>query len=98
MADEVYMDVDAVRQMAKSFGTIGDVLSTVNQTLETLSTILKTTAFIGAVGGGAIAFFIDMVKPHIKNMADKCGEFDRDLNSAATAYQNGDARGATRFY
>jgi hypothetical protein len=98
MADEVYMDIPAVHQMAKNFGNIGDVLATVNQTLEILVNTLKATAFIGLVGGGAVIAFIEMIKPHIKNMSDKCKELNRDLESSVRAYERGDAQGATRFY
>lgn len=96
--DEVYMDIPAVHQMAKNFGNIGEVLDTVNQTLEILVNTLKATAFIGLVGGGAVIAFIEMIKPHIKRMADKCKELNRDLEASVRAYERGDAQGATRFY
>jgi hypothetical protein len=95
---EVYMDVPAVRGMAKSFGTIGDVLRNVAKVLEALTTILKTTAFIGLVGGYAVAQFIDTIRPHIEDMAEKCTELDKDLSASVDAYEQGDALGATRFY
>ncbi len=42
--NEVYMDIPAVRGMAKKFGDIGQVLTGVNKVLETLSTTLKAVA------------------------------------------------------
>ena len=98
MADEVYMDIPAVRNMAKSFGNIGEVLDAVNQVLEGLLMILRTTAFIGLVGGFALMSFIEMVKPHIEEMAEKCKELMDDLSKSVDAYERGDALGATRFY
>lgn len=98
MADEVYMDIPAVRGMAKTFGNISEVLNAVTKVLEGLSMILKTTAFIGLVGGYALAAFIDMIKPHIEDMAKKCDEIMDDLNKSVDAYERGDALGATRFY
>jgi hypothetical protein len=98
MADEVYMDIPAVRQMAKTFGNIGEVLDAVNKVLEGLLMVLKATAFIGLVGGYALIHFIEMVKPHIKKMADKCKELMKDLGDSVNAYERGDALGATRFY
>jgi hypothetical protein len=95
---QVYMDVPAVRGMASSFGTIGDMLKAVAKVLEVLSTILKTTAFIGLVGGAAIAQFIDMIRPDIDKMAEKCTELDKDLSTSVDAYERGDAEGAARFY
>ena len=49
--DQVYMDVPAVRQIAKNFGQIGEVLDNVAKVLEALVNILRGTAFIGMVGG-----------------------------------------------
>jgi hypothetical protein len=96
--NEVYMDVPAVRNMAKNFGTISEVLTTVAKVLEALVLILKTTAFIGLVGGYAVAQFIDTIKPHIEEMARKCAELNKDLGASVDAFERGDALGATRFY
>jgi hypothetical protein len=59
---------------------------------------LKTTAFIGLVGGAAVAQFLEMIKPHIENLAEKCEEISGDLDKSVDAYERGDALGATRFY
>ena len=98
MADEVYMDVPAVRDMAKGFGTIGDVLDAVAKVLEGLVTLLKATAFIGLVGGYVVIQFIELIKPHIEEMAEKCQELMGDLIASVDAYERGDSLGATRFY
>jgi uncharacterized phage infection (PIP) family protein YhgE len=94
----VYMDTDAVRGMAKNFGTIGDVMQAVNKAMQTLSNILKTTAFIGLVGGYAVAQYIDQIRPQIEDIAEKCEEYNKDLDASVKAYENGDEQGATRFY
>ncbi|MBV7336101.1 hypothetical protein KFU94_49275 [Chloroflexi bacterium TSY] len=96
--NEVYMDVPAVRDMAKAFGAISDVLKTVCKVLEALILTLKTTAFIGLVGGYAVANFMEMIKPHIEELAEKCEELNTDLDASVDAYERGDALGATRFY
>jgi hypothetical protein len=98
MADEVYMQVPAVRDMSKNFSTISDVLNTVSKVLEGLVNTLKTTAFIGMVGGYATIQFIEMIKPHIDEMAEKCEELSGDLSASVDAYERGDEQGATRFY
>ena len=96
--DEVYMDIPAVENIAKILGRVSDVLNAVNKVLEGLVLILKTTAFIGLVGGYAVIQFIESIKPYIKQMADKCEELDRDVGASVAAYERGDALGATRFY
>jgi hypothetical protein len=98
MANEVFMDTDAVRGMSKRFDDISDVLKGVAKALETLATILKTTAFIGLVGGLALLHIIETVKPHVEQMADKCAELSVDLSASVDAYERGDELGATRFY
>ncbi|MCP4421245.1 MAG: hypothetical protein GY805_31930 [Chloroflexi bacterium] len=94
----VYMDTDAVRGMAKNFGSIGDVLQAVNKAMQTLSTILKTTAFIGLVGGYAVAQYIDQIRPQIEEMAEKCEELNKDLDASVKAYESGDELGSTKFH
>jgi len=96
--NEVYMDVPAVRQMAKNFLTISEVLSTVNKVLEAMLMILKTTAFVGMVGGAAVAGYIEMIKPYIENWEQKTEEIGNDLNTSVDAYERGDELGATRFH
>lgn len=96
--DEVYMDVPVIRDFAKLFGTISDVLETVSKVLQALITTLKTTCFIGLVGGYAVANFMEMVKPHIDDLAEKCAEINTDLDASVDAYERGDALGATKFY
>lgn len=96
--NEIYMDIPAVRGMAKKFGDIGQVLENVNKVLETLSHTLKAVAFIGFVGTAVAAMYIDMIKPYVKQMADKCVELGKDLSTSVDAYERGDATGATRFH
>ncbi len=96
--NEVYMNVPAVRQMAKNFQTISEVLTTVNKVLEAMLMILKTTAFVGLVGGAAVAGYIEMIKPYVEQWIQQTQELSRDLNASVDAYERGDAQGATRFY
>ncbi|MBP8251184.1 MAG: hypothetical protein KAX40_02385 [Herpetosiphon sp.] len=98
MADEVYMDIPAVRNVAKTFGTVSEVLANVAKVLDMLSNTLKATAFIGLVGGAVVAQFIDAVKPHIEDMSRKCQELNQDVSASVDAYERGDQQGATRFY
>jgi uncharacterized protein YukE len=96
--NEVFMEVPAVKNMSKNFQQISQTLKQVCNTLQVLSNILKTTAFIGMVGGAVVAQFIDMIKPHIDKMSQKCAELSKDLKASAEAYERGDQQGATRFY
>ncbi|HRW06766.1 MAG: hypothetical protein KDE53_23570 [Caldilineaceae bacterium] len=96
--DGVYMDIPAVRNISKRFNTISEVLKNVSRVLQALITTLKTTAFVGMVGGLALAHYMETIKPFIDNMSKKCAELSKDLSSSIDAYERGDAQGATRFY
>ncbi len=97
-SDGVYMDFVAVRDMAKNFGSIGDVLKAVNQALAALANLLRASAFIGAVGLAAYAGVIDGMRPRIETFAEKCEEYNKDLEASANAYEQGDELGSTRFH
>lgn len=98
MADEIFMDVPAVRDMSKKFGDMGDNLKTVSQTLENMMNILKASAFIGNFGGAALASYMENIKPSIDQFAESCTTMADDLTSSADAYERGDAAGATKFH
>lgn len=98
MANEVYMDVPAVRGVSKKFGEIGEMLANVNKVLEVLSNTLKTIAFIGFVGTAIAAQYIDATRPFIQQMSDKCNELCKDLATSVDAFERGDQQGATRFH
>lgn len=95
---EVFMDIPAVKNIANTLGKVSDVLKNVAKTLEALANILKSTAFIGLVGGTAVLAVIEMIKPHITKVAEKSAELKKDVLDSVTAYERGDAQGATRFY
>jgi hypothetical protein len=92
------MDIPAVRGIARNFGQMENVLRVAGRSMETAIATLKTTAFVGLVGGYAVAHFLEQIKPTVDRYAAKCNEMENDLNASATAYQNGDARGSTRFF
>jgi hypothetical protein len=98
MSEEIYMDIPAVRGIARSFGQMEEVLRAASRAMETAITTLKTTAFVGLVGGYAVAAYLEQIQPVIDQYAARCNEMSNDLNASVTAYQNGDARGSTRFF
>lgn len=98
MANEVYMNVPAVRKMARNFSAISTVLKNVSKTLQVLTNILKSTAFVGMVGGYAVERYISTLKPQIDRMVKESAEISKDLRAAAEAYERGDAQGALRFH
>lgn len=94
---DVYMDIPAVRDIAKNFNTFSEVLNGVVQVLEALINTLNTIAFISDPARAARDWF-DRLKPQIQELAEKMAEISKDVDDSVTAYQNGDAQGATRFY
>ncbi len=98
MAEQVYMDIPAVRNIANTLGQVSDTLKAVAKTLEALANILKSTAFVGLVGGAAVLHVIETVKPYIIRVAEKSAELKKDVLDSVAAFERGDAQGATRFY
>ncbi len=96
-AAKIEMMVPEVAKIAKTINTVGQVLKTVCKVLEVLSTTLKATAFIGLVGGAAIANYIDQQRPLIEKMAEKCIEITQDVNTAIKNFQNQDFTASGRF-
>ena len=95
---EVYMDIPALLTMAKNFDQRGQTPQRVAKTLEDLSNVVKGTAFMGLVGGMALARVIDFVRPFVERTAEKYVEISSDLTTSVRAYEAGDEQGATRFY
>lgn len=98
MTEEIYMDIPAVRGIANNFGQMEQVLRAASRAMEAAITTLKTTAFVGLVGGYAVASYLEQVQPVVDRYAARCDEMSNDLNASVTAYENGDARGSTRFF
>jgi hypothetical protein len=98
MNDQVYMNIPAVQQIAKTFKTVGEVLKTVVKVMEGLILILKATAFMGMVGGYAVAQYLQHIKPEIERVSEKCLELSSDVEKSVAAYERGDEQGATRFH
>ena len=96
--NEVYMNVPEVQGIAKTFADVSQTLRGVSTALSALINILKTTAFIGMVGGLAEAHFLEVMKKQIDTMADKCDEMSKDVTAAVEVYERGDAQGATKFH
>lgn len=96
--DEVFMDTDAVENLARRLAQIADLLRRVAKILEQLMNILRTTAFIGLVGGYAVERYLAFIKPQIENLAAFMDENSAELKVAVQRYINGDKQGACRFY
>ena len=92
MATE-YMETERVMQMSKAFGTASDILKRVSQVLEIQMRILDTTAFIGNVGGTAVARYLETIKPQIDQLSQKCEEISMDLDRAVKAWVEATDRG-----
>ncbi len=97
MAEEVFMDIPQVQKMSEAFGNFGDILQGVNKVLEMTIMVLRTTAFVGLVGGIAVERYLSVIKPRVEKMAQKMLELQGDLQGAINNYQTGDESGSRRF-
>jgi hypothetical protein len=97
MAEDVYMDVPAVSAFSNTFSQIADVLKAVDTGLNIAITTLKTTAFVGMVGGLALAAYLEQIEPVVKRLANTCQELEGAIKSAVQAYVTGDTDGSRLF-
>lgn len=98
MADEIFMDIAAVKDMGKRFGEIGGILQQVSQGIQAAVTVLKTSAFVGLFGNFALASYLENLKPTVDNFATGCAEMAEDLLKSAEAYERGDELGKAKFH
>lgn len=99
MPEEVtYMDIPEVKKISQIFGNVSDVLKGVSAALQAAITILKTTAFVGLVGGLAVAHFMENLKPQVDKLADQCAELSTDVAAAVKAFEDGEEEGSRKFY
>lgn len=97
MAQQVLMEVPAVKKMSDQFGTFGEVLKNISKVLEMAITVLRVTAFVGLVGGTAVERYLSVIKPRIDKMAAKMTELQGDLQGAISNFETGDESGSARF-
>lgn len=93
----VFMDVNAVQNMANRFDQISDVLKNVSKAMEIAITTLRITAFVGMVGGAALERYLSRIKPEVDKLAAKTSELHMDLMGAIVSYRDGDSSGSKRF-
>ncbi len=86
-SQERYMEPDKVRNISRGFGTAAAVLKVVSATLELQMMILRTTAFIGAVGGLAVERYLARIKPQIDMLAKKCDEMSQEIERSVRMWE-----------
>lgn len=98
MADEIFMDVAAVRKISDQFVEFSDNLNTINRNLELAIIALKAAAFVSFFSTYAYAQYLEQIQPTVQQYAELCAEMSGHLSTSVDAYERGDAAGATRFY
>jgi hypothetical protein len=93
MANETFMDKDAVRNIASGFETASEVLNAVAAALEAAMMTLKVTAYVGLVGGAALERYIANIKPKVEKLAKTCEEMSNDLRQAVSLREQAEAAG-----
>jgi hypothetical protein len=98
MADEIFMDIQAVKDISGQFENMNDSLTQTSNAMQAAITLLKASAFVGLIGNQAVASYLEQLKPQIDGYAAKCAEMAGDLLKSAEAYERGDAQGAAKFH
>jgi hypothetical protein len=93
MANERHMEPAKVRAMGQALETMSGILKVVSTVLEVQMTILKTTAFIGLVGGLVVERYLAMIKPKIDNLAKMTAELSQDALLSAADWEKAQRSG-----
>ncbi|MBZ0307126.1 MAG: hypothetical protein K8I82_13735 [Anaerolineae bacterium] len=93
MANERHMEPAKVRAMGQAFQTASGVLKVVSNVLEVQMQILRTTAFIGMVGGLAVERYLSIIKPRIDKMAKLAEELSQDAIQSAADWEKAQGAG-----
>jgi len=93
MAKERHMDPAKVRAMGQALETMSGILKVVSTVLEVQMTILKTTAFIGLVGGLAVERYLAQIKPKIDDLAKQTKELSQDAILSAQDWEKAQLAG-----
>jgi hypothetical protein len=76
------IDYEAVERSAKGFESVGETLAAVNTALEAAMMVLRTTAFMGLVGGTAVERYLANIQPKVAQLSRKCQETAEKLRQA----------------
>lgn len=87
MAQDRFMEVPQVRQMADRLENVSRVLGMISDVLEAQMRILQATAFIGNVGGAAVQRYIQTIQPAIEELSNQCMEMSERARREATEWE-----------
>ena len=82
-----FMDTDKVEGIANGLETISGVLKVVNSIMEGQMGLLKSTAFMGAVGGLAVERYLSLIQPEVERMMNKTKEMSDDARKSVAVYK-----------
>lgn len=88
MARTEMMDPDAVDKMADDFAEYAARLKRVSARLDNELASLRSSFFIGLVGGKAYERYIEINKPKIDKLAAKYEELAYDLHNSAQQWRD----------
>jgi uncharacterized protein YukE len=97
MAQETYMDIPAVDNIAKTFAQIGMTVKDASKTLEDLMVRFRDLGFGGKVGTAVYGKWSSQVKPEIDKLGAKMDEISTDINSAIKAFRDNDYSGSQHY-
>lgn len=87
MATQRHLEPARVKAMGQGFLTMSQVLKVISGILEVQMNILRTTAFIGLVGGLAVERYISIIKPRVDTLSKLCAELSEDAIRSAEDWE-----------
>lgn len=93
----VQMDYPVVMSASQKFAQASEVLVGIGRALEVTITMLRTSAFLGALVAAAFAQYLETIKGKVEQLANVTREFSRDLARAVNDHQRGQYQAGRYF-
>src|SRR5436190_11447764 len=97
MAQETFVDPQAVTAMANGFGDAATTLNAIAKALEVAIAALHAAAFFSLGGTEMMAQYLSNIKPHVENLAKLSDEAKAGIIGARNFLENGDSTGSKMF-
>jgi hypothetical protein len=95
--EEIQMDIPRVERIASVLDRTAEVLSAVNKAMQLAIETLEKTAFVGLVGGAAVACYLRTVQPQVAELAKDLGNSAAEVRKAVANFRAQDWTNAGMF-
>lgn len=89
MTGNAYMDTEAIRTTADRLSEMSERIRVIDQQIEAAHMVVRTTAFVGMVGGRAVEDYLSRTKPELEDLSSRYDELSEDLKQTLEMWLTG---------